>query len=126
MDEHTLKIIDCFENFLVYRQAEKGLLNSTIVNYKNDFKTFYKFISKEFVSELNEDDLINFLYYQMDNGNKANTIIRRISTIESFFTFLKEEYSLNNFSNCKLERPKVGKKLPEYLNNEESTGCLIF
>ena len=107
-----MRIDDAIDLFNQYVLVEKGLSRQTAKNYLDDLKQFIQYISKDYVEELEADDLEAFLKYQISSGLSISTSLRRLSSIRSFYLFLKkEDYYQGEIADI----PSI--KKPEHLPN---------
>lgn len=116
-----------FLKYLRYRYNSNKIPKDTVNHDNVSYPEVIKYIN---ISNLNEDilhqikveDIHAFLYYLKDGYNVGPaTIARRASSIRSFFKYLtKITKKLKNNPTVNLETPKIPKKLPVYLNLEES------
>lgn len=114
-----MKLIDAIESFTQYLLVEKGLSVQTVKSYQEDLKIFFRYFSdKEDTSDLKGDDLTIFLSRQISDGRTASTALRRISSLKSFYLFLKKE-GLYEGEIPEFEPIKKPKRLPSCLSIEE-------
>lgn len=114
-----MEISDALENYSQFLLVEKGLSKATVKSYLEDLKQFFLlFNDKKYVEELEANDLAVFLNNQLDQGLHASTALRRMSSIKSFFSFLKKE-GLFNDELPEMEPIKKEKRLPTCLSLEE-------
>ncbi len=112
-----MELIDAEEKFIQYLIVEKGLSKTTIEDYKDDLKYFFASIKVYKLAEhLTNSDIENFIQ-KMDN-KKPKTILRRVSTIKSFYAFLQNENVLIDETH-KIRLLKPDKTLPDVLSIEE-------
>ena len=118
-----MRMDDALDLFLQYIIAEKGLSPVTAKNYMDDLKQFLLYVKKDFVEELEADDLHLFLINQLGNGLSVSTALRRLSSTKSFFLFLKKDgYYKGEVP--EIEPPKKAEHLPSYLSVEEVEALL--
>ena len=86
-----MKIVDAYELYLQYVIVERGLSAQTVECYKDDLNMFYSFINKTQIEELDYRNIDDFIVYLSNQGKSNKTIIRRASTVRSFFNFLQQE-----------------------------------
>ena len=102
----------------------EGYSENTIEAYKNDIIEFENFIhtekmAKDLVSIRNKNTPRNYVSYLAKSGISSNSIHRKVSSLNSFYNFLvKEEIVENNYF-LNLELPKVPKRLPSIIKEEE-------
>lgn len=114
-----IQINDAIENYYQYIVSEKGLAILTAKSYMEDLKCFFNYFHNyEKVSDLNENDLVEFLRYELAMGLSISTAVRRLSSCRNFYNFLyKDGYIL--FQVPKIEAPKRPERLPNCLSVEE-------
>lgn len=114
-----MEIQQAIELFLQYCLFEKGLQKQTLINYKDDFKAFFKYFPYINTTEqLSENDIVDFTYKQGLDELRATTISRRISTIKNFYIFLEKE-GIKNYLSSEIILPKKDKHIPSILTLEE-------
>ncbi|GGA27669.1 tyrosine-type recombinase/integrase [Psychrobacillus lasiicapitis] len=130
------------KDFLVYLTTIKGKSMRTRKEYEYDIVLFLRFlkalendidpakmedidlkdISIDFIREISLEDIYLFLEFcEVKRGNSAATRARKAATIKSFFKYLKGKRRLieENVAD-ELETPKIGKKKPIYMNQEDA------
>ncbi|MFJ5769833.1 tyrosine recombinase XerC [Psychrobacillus sp. NPDC093180] len=130
------------KDFLVYLTTIKGKSIRTRKEYEYDIILFLRFLKAiendidptktedidlkdltiEFIREISLEDIYLFLEFcEVQRGNSAATRARKAATIKSFFKYLKGKRRLieENVAD-ELETPKIGKKKPIYMNQEDA------
>ena len=111
------------ELFLSYLQYEKRYSQHTITAYENDLAQFILFGKKlveDFCVEEADHHLIRqWIISLMDNGITAKSVNRKISTLKTFFKFLMREELIEKNPTDKVTIPKMGKKLPVFVQEKE-------
>lgn len=119
-----MDIVDALDLYEQYLIAEKGLSKQTISSYKEDLKIFFSYFHmKKEVSDLQSEDLTEFLQYELAIGKTVSTALRRLSSTKSFYLFLKRENYLN-IELINIEPPKKPQHLPNCLSIEEVDALL--
>lgn len=114
-----MKMNDAKESYWQYLVIEKGLSPDTMKNYQEDIKLFLEMFDEcEDTRDLKGEYIIQFVRAQSIKGMQATTIIRRLSSIKSFYLFLQKE-NLFKQQLPKIIPPKANKRLPSYLSFEE-------
>lgn len=134
-------------DFINYMETIKGKSKNTIREYYFDLRLFLRFMKvhrnlvtdkKEFdeidISDIGIDiikgislsDLYSFMsYVSRERDNSASSRARKVASIKSFFKYLTDKAKLVDFNPAnELESPKILKRLPKYLNIEESKRLL--
>ncbi|RCX16842.1 site-specific recombinase XerD [Anaerobacterium chartisolvens] len=143
MDEAPLILKD----FLSYMETIKGKSKSTVKEYFFDLRLFLRFIKihkgvvkeKKVLDEIQIDDVTDELiksitlsdlysymsYISRERNNSASSRARKVASIKSFFTYLTNKSKILDYNPAsELESPKILKRLPRYLNIEESVHLL--
>ena len=104
------------EKYFDYLKYERKLSENTIASYKNDLKTFDMFF-KQKILNLTYEDIQKYLKHIKDLT--ARSIAHQITVINSLYQFLiSDGYTTKN--PCEnIKNPKITKKLPVYLTEEE-------
>ena len=105
-----------------YLKLERGLSKNTIDSYNRDIKKLIFFLEKNNLSisptDLNEEIIQQFIYEIAKKVNPTSQA-RIISGLRSFFDYLIfEKYRETNPTDL-IESPKIGRKLPDTLTEEE-------
>ncbi|NLC68107.1 MAG: tyrosine recombinase XerC, partial [Clostridiaceae bacterium] len=134
-------------DFLNYMETIKGKSKSTVKEYFYDLRLFIKFIKQYkklvplntdfekiiisdvsivFFKSVTLSDLYEFMsFLSRDRNNSASSRARKVASIKSFFNYLANKVKLLDYNPAsELESPKILKRLPRYLNIEESKQLL--
>jgi len=106
-----------FEMFLL---TEKRISQNTFSAYRKDIEQFLKFLdkNKKTLKGCGKPQLKKFLRELKTNGISAKSVSRKISSLKLFFSFLHDRFEFENKA-ASLVFPKVEKKLPVYLTEQE-------
>ncbi len=111
------------ELFLNYLKYEKRYSEHTLIAYTNDLDQFIHFgigLDGDFcVEEANHHLIRQWIISMMDDGICARSVNRKISTLKSFYKFLMREGIMGNNPMEKVALPKIGKKLPVFVQEKE-------
>ena len=116
------------ELFLSYLKNEKRYSPHTITAYENDLDQFISF-GKELIGDFCVETVDYHLIRQwivslMDHRISAKSINRKISTLKTFFKFLMREGLIEMNPTDKVVVPKMGKKLPVFVQEKEMNTLL--
>ncbi len=109
-----------YESFL---RLEKSLSQNSVSAYVNDINKLVSFLEEHFPNITPETvklaQLRKFVEWMNEKGVSPRTQARTISGIKSFYKFLLIEEAVENDPTTLLESPKIGRKLPDVLTDEE-------
>lgn len=131
------------EQYLSYLVVIKARSENTILEYRTDILMFFKFVLStrkislidnnfsiadlDFIKSITLSEMYAFIAHcQISNKASAGTRARKIVSLRQFWKYLKTKAHLidNNIAE-ELETPKLPKRIPKYLNLEESIRLLI-
>lgn len=104
------------DKYLKYLEFERKLSINTIKSYFNDLKDFDLFFNGNLL-KLKYDDLKKYIATLQDKNSR--TISHYITVINSFYSFLVNDSIITDNPCSNLASPKLAKKLPNYLTEEE-------
>ena len=135
------------QDFLSYMDTIKGKSAKTIREYHYDLRSFFRFlklhyrlipldsdlstvsvadIDIDFIKKISLSDLYAYMsYLSLDKSNKVTSRARKVASLRSFFNYLNTKAKVLDVNPAKeLESPKLGKRIPKYLNVDESKQLL--
>lgn len=107
--------------FEAYLLTEKRVAQNTFSAYKRDVYQFADYIKQEqkvALKKVTREHLKKFLYYLNAQGIAARTLSRKISALKTLYAYLNKYHGWQNCAD-ELIFPKLEKKLPRYLQEEE-------
>ena len=114
-----MDLTDAIELYSQYILVEKGLLPSTLQNYKEDLFHFFEFFpDKKTTDDLYSTDLSDYFRHQLEEGKTVSTALRRLSSTKSFYQFLSKEGYLRE-EIPEFDTVKKPAHLPDCLSMEE-------
>lgn len=106
INKDTAKLYDKYKIDMTIRE----LSEKTIAGYENDLQHWFIFIydnqDNQCITELEEDDIVEFIYFCKKQGNNSRRIKRRISSISAFYKFLRRKRIIKENPLEFFERPK--------------------
>lgn len=108
-------------DFLIYMDKLRNSSKHTLRAYKRDLLDFYEYIKKNNFDykNISRNSLRGFLIELREKGLDKRSISRKISSIRSFYKFLLKDGAIEKNPLVSLELPKIDKKLPTFLTEEE-------
>lgn len=134
-------------DFLNYLQTIRGKSGNTVQVYFYDLRVFFRFlkihrnqvdkktefdtidicdVDIELIKTVTLSDLYAFMSYVSNNrDNTSHARARKVASLKSFFNYLTNKAKILEVNPAsELESPKILKRLPRYLNVEESKQLL--
>ena len=117
-----MKWQNAIKDYQMYLKIERGLSKNTIDSYSKDIEKLYLFLDVNEINispiSINGSVVKQFIY---DIAKKVNprSQARIISGLRSFFDYLVFEDYRNTNPTDLVETPKIGRKLPDTLSQEE-------
>ena len=114
-----MDLVDAIDLYQQYLLAEKGLSPQTVKSYLTDLKQFFEFFKDYKTTEdLSGGDLKIYWNYQTALGKSISTSLRKLSSVKSFYLFLrKEKLLLDEIPD--IASPKKPERLPQCLTVDE-------
>lgn len=107
------------EKFLTYLTAIRSASPHTIRNYRLDLDAFDAFMQGIDLSSIDKWKIRGYLAHLNQKQSTKRTILRRLSSLRSFFKFLLKEGALTQNPLDDIEAPKLDKTIPSPLAREE-------
>jgi tyrosine recombinase XerC len=114
-------------SYLEYLEIERNYSAHTILSYETDLLNLVQFLRREGVESfenVHKESLRAFIGSLLDDGFSQRSVARKIASMRSFFKYLRRQKIIEGNPALVLITPKVGKRLPSYLN-EESVDQLL-
>ncbi len=144
---NDFEMFPVLQDFLSYMLTIKGKSQNTVQVYFYDLRVFFRFmklhrnitdkktefenisitdIDIAFIRSITLSDLYAFLAFVSNNrDNSSYARARKVASLKSFFKYLTLKAKLLDINPAaELESPKILKRLPRYLNVEESKQLL--
>lgn len=110
------------EEFLNYLSFEKKYSENTVESYKRDLNDFDNYFKKE-IKKINHEDIKNYIQ-NLGKNLEAKTISRHISSLKSFYKYLKLTNQIKTLPLANINNPKTQRKLPNILTEDEVNDLL--
>jgi len=110
------------DQFSSYCRFEKRLSSNTIQAYSRDLARYVNHMEETNVSgpfAVNTADVHAFLTALAADGLSARSRSRMTSAVRRFHLYLGKRYEIDHDPTAKLDMPKIGRKLPDVLSEEE-------
>ena len=104
------------DDFLSQLNLAKGVSVHTIRGYRIDLTSFFDFVGDE---EVNKRSIRRFLAHLHEKGASTRTILRKLSSLRSFFKHAIRKDLVDYNPVEEIESPKKEKRLPVSINYEQ-------
>ena len=115
-----MRIEEAIDNFLNYCIFEKGLSKTTKNSYENDLKVYKEYLNKNkiyYVLDIDSNIIKDFLKER--SKEEETTLAHNLTVIKNFHKYLLKTNIVKKDSSENIERPKLRKRLPKTLSNDE-------
>ncbi|MBC7862138.1 MAG: site-specific tyrosine recombinase XerD [Bacteroidia bacterium] len=111
------------KGFQLHLKMERGLSANSVAAYEDDFDKLEQFFGSHYSGvspvKVTTEQLHHFLKWVSELGVSTATQSRILSGIKAFYKYLIIENEISADPTDLLEAPRLGRKLPEFLNEEE-------
>lgn len=112
--------------FLLYLDAQRGYSPATVSSYEVDLQGLHEFLlrrgkSLEAPENVQRADVTAFLADLHRRGLAKSTVCRKLSTLRSFFRFLRKRAAIQEDPCAAIANPKLPKVHPKVLNVDQAT-----
>lgn len=110
------------DQFISYLHNAKKTSENTEMSYRRDLNKVLKYMKGQGITEVSEitvTHLHSYILYLEKNNFAAATISRNIASIKAFYHYLFKEGKVSEDISEVLKPPKIEKKIPEILSEEQ-------
>ena len=112
------------DKFLSYLKVEKNSSLHTVINYSVDLRDLADFLSDKPLEQVDVIDIRKFLVHLRQRNFQKASIARKMACLRSFFKFLCREGLRKDNPMVGLVGPKIDKKLPIFLSEDDMSKLL--
>lgn len=117
-----MKIDEAIERFHSYIANERRMAAGTVRNYVTDLQDFVQWLDAQGIADLEEVSAREVRSWQMehmDRGENPGTVKRRLSSLSSFFRYLRRHNLFDADIMAKVSAPRQPKRLPVFYKEGE-------
>jgi integrase/recombinase XerD len=112
------------QDFLNHLQKERNASANTVMAYRNDLSQFADYLNKNFPSgaswsDIQPESITHYSEMMAANGYTASTLARKVAALKTLLNWLKQSGKVREDLVSRLKSPRVEKKLPRILSEEE-------
>lgn len=120
---------DYIHQFMAYLEIERNYSSNTVSSYRTDLLDFKNFLadvndSLPPIREIDRLAIRSYLANLQERQLARSSVLRKLSSIRSFFKYLCQRGHLDVDPTATLATPKAQRKLPEFLENSEVEALL--
>ena len=116
------------KDFLEYLKFEKRYSEHTITSYSNDLLKFHNYLEDYYEGvifhSIKSLHLRSYMVFLLEKKMAKSTVARKISSVKSLFKFLLKQQIVDSSPADLIETPKLDKKLPSFLKEDEIINLL--
>lgn len=109
--------------FLQYLQYEKRFSEHTLLAYSKDTEQFFTYLKDLYsitsASEVRHFHIRSWVIHLLEQNMTARSIRRKLSTLKTYFRFMRKHGHVQENPMQKVVIPKIGKRLPVYVQESE-------
>ncbi|MCH8331438.1 MAG: tyrosine recombinase XerC [Bacteroidetes bacterium] len=110
------------DRFFKYLEFEKRYSPNTIISYKKDLKQFGGYLEEVYnlndLSSVQHLQVRSWIVSLINGGISPRSVNRKLSSLKSFYKFLKKQGVVNSNPMQKVQSPKTPKKLPVFVEQD--------
>src|SRR5579859_343814 len=106
--------------FEAYLLTEKRVAYNTFSAYKRDIAQYIDYLEKQKIDlqQATIETIKKFLQHLYDQNMTARSMARKISSLKTFYSYLHDHHQFVHHAQ-ELTIPKIEKRLPQYLSEEQ-------
>lgn len=107
--------------FLQFLQHDKKASENTLQSYRRDIVYYNKYMESNQLdyTEMQEEDIKEYLEHLQEVGKKPSTISRSLASIRSFYQYLVKNKIVKADPTAHIQSPKIEKRAPSILTAKE-------
>ena len=119
-----MPLAEQIESYLAYAEGQRRLSAATLDAYRRDLLSLDAFLERESLPrDARKVTTPTLRYYMASIYDElaSSSVARRLSTVRSFFRFLRRRHVIEKNPAAALKSPKQAQKLPTFLSVEDAT-----
>ena len=114
--------LENINQFIHHLKVEKRYSENTLLAYQKDITQFSSFIEQQYellFSFVKHIHIRSYIVELMNSNISNRSVCRKISSIKSFYKFLKKNDIVSQSPLANVQLPKVSKRLPSFVKQKE-------
>lgn len=117
--------MEYIDEYLSHLLVERGLSTNSVEAYSHDLCRFFSWLGHEDPARVELGDLRAFMAALREQGLKPRSVTRAVSAIRGFYRYLLEEELIDHDPTELIDRPRLGRSLPDVLSRDEMEKLLL-
>lgn len=117
----------CIDQYITYMQDEKRKSKNTVESYRRDVTQYITYLANVNVIDAEratKNDVVTYMLELKKSGRAPSSISRMLTSLRSFYAYLRINNDAVTDPTESLEAPHVEKKLPKILTSEQISKLL--
>jgi site-specific recombinase XerD len=106
-------------SFIIYCEKEKRFSGHTLRAYRADLEAFYDYLRVHKVVEIDRMVISQYIGFLLKHGMDSRSVARKLSSLKSYFKYLKRTEVITKNPASGIRTPKVKKHLPGFLTYDQ-------
>jgi integrase/recombinase XerC len=117
--KHREDLFPTINSFIMYGEKEKNFSAHTLRAYRADLEAFYDYLRVHKVAEIDRNVISHYIGFLLKHGMDARSVARKLSSLKSYFKFLKRTDVISSDPARGIRTPKIKKHLPGFLTYDQ-------
>ncbi|MBN2620094.1 tyrosine recombinase XerC [candidate division WOR-3 bacterium] len=112
--------------FIVYCEKEKNFSTHTLRAYRADLEAFYDYLRVQKIALIDRNAISHYIGFLLKHGMDSRSVARKLSSLKSYFRYLKRMDVISNNPTAGIRTPKIKKHLPGFLSYDQVEQALVI
>jgi integrase/recombinase XerC len=112
--------------FIVYCEKEKHFSAHTLRAYLADLEAFYDYLRVQKIALIDRNVISHYIGFLLKHGMDSRSVARKLSSLKSYFRFLKRTDVITDNPTAGIRTPKIKKHLPGFLSYDQVEHALAI
>lgn len=106
-------------SFIAYCEKEKHFSAHTLRAYRADLEAFYDYLRVNKIAQIDRITISHYIGFLLKHGMESRSVARKLSSLKSYFRFLKRMNVISDDPTAGIRTPKIKKHLPGFLSYDQ-------
>lgn len=117
-----MKVRKAINAYLEHLATEQRRSPNTVTTYRTVFEDFARFLENQGINRVEEitaHEVREWQAFHAENGDATNTILKRLTSLRSWFTYMRRQKWVKTDVMAKISNPKRPRSLPIFFREKE-------